>query len=79
MRTGLQRYLVSQGYVPAFYINKTAFTYNGKPVMTVDVGVGTSEDPYLKFNFIPDAPGKLEVIATDNEDKIFKQEIEVKS
>lgn len=79
MRTGLQRDLVSQGYVPAFYINKTAFTYNGKPVMTVDVGVGTSEDPYLKFNFIPDAPGKLEVIATDNEDKIFKHEIEVKS
>jgi sulfur-oxidizing protein SoxY len=79
MRTGLQRDLVSQGYVPAFYINKTAFTYNGKPVMTVDVGVGTSEDPYFKFNFIPEAPGKLEVIATDNEDKIFKHEVEVKS
>jgi len=79
MRTGLQRDLVSQGYVPAFYINKTAFTYNGKPVMTVDVGVGTSEDPYFKFNFIPEAPGKLEVIATDNEDKIFKHEIDVKS
>lgn len=79
MRTGLQRDLVSQGYVPAFYINKTAFTYNGKPVMTVDVGVGTSEDPYFKFNFIPEAPGKLEVIATDNEDKVFKHEIDVKS
>lgn len=79
MRTGLQRDLVSQGYVPAFYINKTAFTYNGKPVMTVDVGVGTSEDPYFKFNFIPDAPGKLEVQATDNEGKIFTHAIEVKS
>jgi sulfur-oxidizing protein SoxY len=78
MRTGLQRDLVSQGYVPAFYINKTAFTFNGKPVMTVDVGVGTSEDPYMKFNFIPDAPGKLEVIATDNEGKTFVQELDVK-
>jgi len=79
MRTGLQRDLVSQGYVPAFYINKTAFTYNGKPVMTVDVGVGTSEDPYMKFNFIPDAPGKLEVVATDNEGKTFTHEVDVKS
>ena len=53
MRTGLQRDLVSQGFVPAFYINKTEFKYNGKPVMTVDVGVGTAEDPYFKFNFVP--------------------------
>lgn len=79
MRTGLQRDLVSQGYVPAFYINKAAFTYNGKPVMTIDVGVGTSEDPYFKFNFVPDAPGKLDVTATDNEGKAFTHEVEVKS
>lgn len=79
MRTGLQRDLVSQGYVPAYYINKASFTYNGKPVMTVDVGVGTSEDPYMKFNFTPDAPGKLEVIATDNEGKTFTEQVEVKS
>lgn len=79
MRTGLQRELVSQGFIPAFYINKAAFTYNGKPVMTIDVGVGTAEDPYFKFNFVPDAPGKLEVVATDNEGKSFTQVVEVKS
>lgn len=78
MRTGLQRDLVSQGYVPAFYINKASFTYNGKPVMTIDVGVGTSEDPYFKFNFVPDAPGQLEVQATDNEGKTFVQQLDVK-
>lgn len=79
MRTGLQRDLVSQGYVPAFYINKAAFTFNGKPVMSVDVGVGTSEDPYYKFDFIPSGPGTLEVKATDNEGKEFSHSIEVKA
>ena len=79
MRTGLQRELVSQGFVPAFYIKKSEFTYNGKPVLTIDVGVGTAEDPYFKFNFVPDAPGKLEVTATDNEGKAFTQAVEVKS
>jgi sulfur-oxidizing protein SoxY len=79
MRTGLQRELVSQGFIPAFYINKTAFNYNGKNVLTVDVGVGTAEDPYFKFNFVPTAPGKLEVTATDNEGKNFTQAVEVKS
>jgi sulfur-oxidizing protein SoxY len=77
MRTGLQRDLVSQGFVPAFYINKTDFKYNGKSVMTVDVGVGTSENPYMKFKFIPDAPGKLEVTATDNEGKSFSHTVDV--
>jgi sulfur-oxidizing protein SoxY len=78
MRTGLQRELVSQGFVPAFYINKAAFIYNGKPVLTIDVGVGTAEDPYFKFNFVPDAAGKLEVTATDNEGKAFVQQVDVK-
>lgn len=78
MRTGLQRDLVSQGFVPAFYIKKTEFKYNGQPLMTVDVGVGTAEDPYFKFNFVPKEAGKLEVTATDNEDKSFNGEVEVK-
>lgn len=79
MRTGLQRDLVSQGYVPAFYIQKVAFNYNGQPIMTVDVGVGTSEDPYMKFNFIPSATGKLDVVATDNEGKTFSHAVDLKS
>lgn len=79
MRTGLQRDLVSQGFVPAFYIQKAAFTLNGKPLMSVDIGVGTSEDPYLRFDIIPDAAGKLEVKATDNEGKEFTHQIDVKA
>lgn len=79
MRTGLQRDLVSQGYVPAFYINKAAFTFNGKPVLSVDVGVGTAEDPYYKFDFIPAEAGVLEVKATDNEGKVFSKTVDVKA
>lgn len=78
MRTGLQRELVSQGFVPAFYINKTEFLYNGQPLLLIDVGVGTAEDPYFKFNFVPQAAGKLEVTATDNEGKSFVQQVDVK-
>ena len=79
MRTGLQRDLVSQGTIPAFYINKANFTFNGKPVMDVDFGVGTSEDPYLRFEFVPSEPGVLEVKATDNEGGAFSKQLEVKS
>lgn len=78
MRTGLQRDLVSQGFLPAFYIKTAKFTYAGEPLMTVDVNVGTAEDPYFKFNFIPKKAGKFELVATDNEGKVFKKALDVK-
>ena len=78
MRTGLQRDLVSQGFVPAFYIQKAAFTYNNEKVMDVDIGVGTSEDPYLRFSFIPSKAGVLDVKAEDNEGKLFTHQTDVK-
>ena len=79
MFTGLQRDLASGGYKPAFYMQKVAFSYDGKPVMSVDFGVAVAEDPYLRFNYLPDAPGVLEVSAQDNEGKTFTQTVEVKN
>jgi sulfur-oxidizing protein SoxY len=79
MRTGLQRDLVSQGFLPPFYIKTAKFTYAGEPLMTIDVNVGTAEDPYFKFNFIPKKAGKFELVATDNEGKVFQKALEVKS
>jgi sulfur-oxidizing protein SoxY len=46
--------------------------------MDVDIGVGTSEDPYLRFSFIPNKPGVLDVKAEDNEGKVFTHQTEVK-
>lgn len=79
MFTGLQRDLASGGYKPAFFIQKVVFTHNQKPVMEADFAVGVSEDPYLRFTYLPDGPGTLEVKADDNEGKSFSQTAEVKS
>lgn len=77
MFTGLQRDLVSGGYRPAFYMQKLDLSYNGKLVMHIDFGVGTSEDPYVRFFYQPDGPGTLDVKAIDNEGKEFEQHTEV--
>lgn len=77
MFTGLQRDLVSGGYRPAFYMQKLDLSYNGKPVMHVDFGVGTAENPYMRFFYQPDAPGTLDVKAIDSEGKEFSQHIDV--
>ena len=44
MRTGLQRDLVSQGFVPAWYIKKLTVDYQNSPVLAIDVGISVSED-----------------------------------
>lgn len=79
MFTGLQRDLASGGYKPAFYIKRVDFTYNNQPVMAVDFGVAISEDPYLRFNYVPSEPGKLEVKAQDNEGGAFSYSVDVAS
>lgn len=78
MFTGLQRDLASGGFKPAFFIQKVAFTHNSKPVMQADFAVGVSEDPYLRFGYLPEGPGNLEVKADDNEGKSFSQSVEFK-
>jgi sulfur-oxidizing protein SoxY len=78
MFTGLQRDLVSGGYRPAFYMHKVDLSYNGKPVMQVDLGIGVAEDPYIRFFYQPDGPGTLNVKAIDNEGKEFTHQIDVK-
>jgi sulfur-oxidizing protein SoxY len=45
--------------------------------MQVDFGVGVSEDPYMKFFFMPDTPGILKVTADDNEGKSFSHQVDV--
>lgn len=79
MLTGLQRDLASGGYKPAYYVQKASFTYNDKPLMDVDFGVGTSEDPYLRFVFVPKEPGVLAVQAKDNEGGAFSHQFKVES
>lgn len=79
MFTGLQRDLVSGGYRPAFYMKKVDVSYNGHPVMNVDLGVGTAEDPYLRFFYLPEGPGTMDIKATDNEGKEFTHQTEVKT
>lgn len=76
MYTGLQRD-PSGGYKPAFFMEKADFTYNGQPVMQVHFGVGTAEDPYLRFNFTPKEPGSMEVKLKDNEGKTFEHKVDL--
>ncbi len=77
MYTGLQRDLMTQGFRPAYFIKNIDIRFNDKPVLQADTYIGISEDPNLKFYFVPDKSGKLTVKAEDNEGKQFQHETNV--
>lgn len=78
MYTGLQRDLVSQGFRPAFFINKAVIKYNSKKVMDADLYIGMSEDPNIQFSFVKnEASGLVEVEIQDNEGGIFTKSSEL--
>lgn len=77
MYTGLQRDLSTNGYRPAFFIDKIEVTYNGKPVMTADTAIGISEDPSIGFSFVAGQPGALQVLIRDNEGGTFRQSLNI--
>lgn len=77
MFTGLQRDLESQGYRPAFFINKIDIRFNDEPVLLADTYIGVSEDPSIRFPFIAKGGGTLRVTILDNEDNEFSQSLEI--
>jgi sulfur-oxidizing protein SoxY len=78
MYTGLQRNLSTNGFRPAFFINKIEVTYNGKPVMTADTFIGISENPFIQFGFVADQPGALQAVIHDNEGGSFRQSLDIR-
>ncbi len=77
MYTGLQRDLATNGYRPAFFIDKIDISYNGKPVLTADTFIGISEDPFIGFGFVADRPGVLQAVIRDNAGAIFRQSLDI--
>jgi sulfur-oxidizing protein SoxY len=77
MSTGLQRDLATHGFRPAFFINKIAVTYDGKPVMTADTNIGISENPSIQFGFVAAKPGALQVVLHDNKGATFRQSMDI--
>ncbi len=77
MSTGLQRDPFTHGFRPAYFIDKVSVTYNGQPVLTADTAIGISENPSIRFGFVADKPGALQIVVHDNEGGSFRQSMDV--
>jgi sulfur-oxidizing protein SoxY len=69
--SGMQMDQLTRLYIPPHYIQTIAVTLDGKPVLTVDADISLSEDPHLRFFYVPKAHSALAVTVKDSEDKLF--------
>ena len=66
----------SRQFTPAHYVRKVNVTYAGKPVMSADLDFSISENPNLRFYFVPDGKGRLAAEVLDSRDQSFKTSLD---
>ncbi len=72
--SGLQMDQVSRLYVPAFFINRLTVWQGDAPLLTMEGGISISEDPNIRFSYVPNGARTFRAEATDTENHVFKGE-----
>lgn len=69
--SGLQMDQLTRNYIPADFVQKISVSYGGEPVLTVDSDIALSEDPTIRFAFVPPKAGDLQVEVEDSTQRRF--------
>jgi sulfur-oxidizing protein SoxY len=72
--SGLQRDQVTLLYVPAFFIRELRVWQGDELVLAMDGGISISEDPNVRFNYLPNGATRFRAEAVDTDGHVFKGE-----
>ena len=72
--SGLQMDQVTQLYVPAFFINELRIWQDDGLVLAMEGGISISEDPNIRFTYVPNGAKSIRVEAKDTEGHVFQNE-----
>ena len=75
--SGLQMDQVTQLYVPAFFINELRVRQDDGLVLAMEGGISISEDPNIRFTYVPNGAKSIRVEAKDTEGHVFQNEWQV--
>jgi len=68
---------VSRLFTPPHFVRQVRITYGGQLVMSADVDFSISENPNLRFYFVPQAEGELKAEIIDSNDLRFYSAVSV--
>jgi sulfur-oxidizing protein SoxY len=72
--SGLQMDQVTQLYIPAFFVNELRVWQDDTLVLAMEGGISISEDPNIRFTYIPNGAKRFRVEAKDTEGHVFQNE-----
>jgi sulfur-oxidizing protein SoxY len=58
-------------YIPPHFVRSIKLSYAGRKLFDADMDFSVSENPTLRFNFVPHGPGELRAEVTDSKDGRF--------
>ena len=64
--SGLQMDQLTQLYVPAFFVNELQVLQDDRLILKMVGGISISEDPNLRFNYVPNGAKTVRLEASDN-------------
>ncbi|HEU0083039.1 MAG TPA: quinoprotein dehydrogenase-associated SoxYZ-like carrier [Bradyrhizobium sp.] len=77
--SGLQMDQVTQLYIPAFFVNELRVWQDDSLVLAMEGGISISEDPNIRFTYIPNGAKRIRIEAKDTDGHIFRNEWKVES
>ena len=69
--SGLQMDQVTRLYVPAFFVRELRVWQGDELVLFMDGGISISEDPSIRFNYVPNGAKAFRAEAIDTEKHVF--------
>ena len=70
--SGLAMDQASRLFTPAHFVRQVRISYAGEPVLSADVDFSISENPNLRFYFVPQGDGELKAEVVDSNDLRFE-------
>jgi sulfur-oxidizing protein SoxY len=75
--SGLQMDQVTQLYIPAFFVNELRVWQDDSLVLAMEGGISISEDPNIRFTYVPNGAKRFRVEAKDTDGHVFQNEWKV--
>lgn len=69
--SGMQMDQLTRNYIPADFVRTIRIAYAGAPILTIDGDISLSEDPTIRFTFVPKRAGELSAEIEDSSDRRF--------
>ena len=75
--TGFELNNVTVMFIPPHFVRSIRVSYDAKPLFDAELDFSVSENPTLRFNFVPQGPGLLKAEVVDSKDQRFQGQLQV--